>query len=126
MAAGSVTDKAGDLGLMHRKDHRRGGAGPAERIAHFGDVTDRSPIAAELDRNLGAQKSLLTGDLESLLRKPRVAIDRFHLDRSSFRDSSCPLLERAAMDCKGIVRFFCSCSAKPSFLNVHGSQTPGL
>ena len=67
VAAGAVPDKAGDLGLMHRKDHRRGSAGAAERVAHVGNIEDRRAVAAELPRDLDAQKPLLRAPHRSRL-----------------------------------------------------------
>jgi hypothetical protein len=77
--AAAVPDQAGDLGLMHRKDHGGRGAGAAERVAHVGNVGDRRAVAAELMRDLQAQQPLRARRVDRSFREPGVAIDRFGL-----------------------------------------------
>ena len=93
-AAGSVPDQAGDLGLMHRKDHRGGGAGATQRIAHVGDVEDRCAVAAERDRDLGAEKFLLARRVDRGFREARITIDIDGLLCGDRGDGRCPLHER--------------------------------
>ena len=78
----AVPDDAGDLGLVHRVDHRRGRAGASERVADVGDVMDRGAEAAEFDRNHHAEQFLLTRDVEGLVREAGVAIDAVGVGRS--------------------------------------------
>ena len=104
-AAGAVPDEAGDLGLMHREDHRRGGAGAAERVAHVGDVVDRGAVAAELDAGSGRRAaSAARAASIAALRKARVAIDLFGLGRRSGGDRGRALRE-GSRDRARIVRW---------------------
>ena len=74
-AAAAVPDNAGDLGLMHGENHRRGGAGAAERVANIGHVRDAGALAAELVRNGGSEQAFGARRRNRLRGKTRVAID---------------------------------------------------
>ena len=118
--AGPVPDQAGDLGLMHREDHRRRRAGAAERVAHLGNVGDRRAVAAEPLRDLDAQKPLLARRVDGGLREARVAVDLLGLRRCSGCDARRPLREGTAVDKEWLVGLFRDGFAEPGFLHVHG------
>ena len=92
-AADAVADQARDLGLVHREDHRGRGAGAAERVAHVDHVGDRRAVAAELGRDLGAQKPLLRAASIAALRETCLTIYRFSLRRRNRSDAGRSLLE---------------------------------
>ncbi len=104
--AGAVPDQAGDLGLMHRKDHRRRRAGAAERVAHVGDIGDRCAVAAERQRDLDAQQPLRAHRVERFLREPRIAVDRFGFRGGGRRNRSRSLREGTAVGNELFVRLF--------------------
>ena len=123
-AARAVADQARDLGLMHREDHPGRGAGAAERVAHVGHLGDRRAVAAELDRDLGAQKPLLARRVDGLPREARLAVDRFGLRRRSLGDGGRPLLERGAVGREWYSAAFRGEVAELDFLHVHGPKPP--
>ena len=57
-AAAAVPRQASHLGLVHRVDHRRRGAGAAERVTDVGNLGDAGALAAEFARHGDAQKPL--------------------------------------------------------------------
>ncbi len=71
----AVAHQAGDLGVVHREDHGAGGAGLAERVADIGQDPDRSALAAELDRNSGAEQPVRAHRGHGLFREASVAVD---------------------------------------------------
>jgi hypothetical protein len=75
-----------DHDLMHGKDHRRGGAGLAEHVAHVNHVGHARALAAELDRDHHAEQALRTRGREGFTRKARVAIDGIAVFRRRRRD----------------------------------------
>ena len=125
-APGAVPDQAGDLGLMHRKDHRRGGAGAAERVAHLGDVGDRRTVAAEPVRDLDAEEFLLPRGVDGGFREPGVAVDLLGFRRRRGGDRRRPAREGAAVDDEGLAGLFCGVVVEPCFLHVHGRMPPWL
>src|SRR5579871_4201707 len=96
LAADAVPDQAGNLGLMHRKDHGAGGAGAAKRVADLGDVGDRCAEAAEGDRNQHAEKLLLARRVESGLGKTRREIHVVRIRRGGSRDCRDPFEKQRA------------------------------
>src|ERR1700681_3303801 len=88
-----MPDKAVHLGLMHRKDHRRGSAGATERVADIGNVEDRGSVAAELRRNLNSKKFFPARRVDGRLWEARIAIDFLRLGRGCGCDSCRPLQE---------------------------------
>src|SRR5580704_7910689 len=125
MAAGAVSDQAGHLGLMHGEDHGGGGAGAAERVADLGDVVDGGTEAAELDRDLHAEKFLGAGRVDRGLRKPRPEVDLFGLRGGGGCDRRGALLEQRA----AVEQQTCGCVAgggvtKRGFADVHETRPP--
>src|SRR6185437_1687457 len=106
-------------GLMHREDHRRGGAGATERVADVGNLRYRGAVAAERERNLDTQKPLLTRCVDSYFRKARVAIDFLGLRRGSCCDRGRPLRERTAIDNELFADLARGSVAEPCFLHIH-------
>src|ERR1700722_2926336 len=100
-ATRSMTDEAGNFGLMHRKYHGRGGAGAAERVAHVGDVEDRCAVATKFQRNLASQKFLRPRGLDGGLREACLAIDAFGF-RGGYRRDACRALQEGGSIVKGL------------------------
>jgi hypothetical protein len=71
----AVVHDAGHLDLVHREDHRGGGAVVAERLAKPRDLRDVEAHAAVLGRHVAGQQALGLHRLEGFLREARVAID---------------------------------------------------
>ena len=117
-AADAVANQTRDLGLVHGKDHRRGRTGASERVAHVGDVGDRRAVAAERDRDLGAQKPFLARRVDRGLWEARLAVDRFGLRRRSLGDGGRPVPERGSVEREWYT------VAELDFLNVHGPKPP--
>jgi len=61
--------------LMHGKDHRRGGAGLAEHVAHVNHVGDACALAAELDWDHHSKQALRARGCEGFRRKACVTVD---------------------------------------------------
>ncbi len=61
--------------LVHRVDHRAGGADLAEPIADVDDLTEARILPAELGGKHDGEQALVPERIERLARKPRVAID---------------------------------------------------
>ncbi len=121
IAAGAVPDQAGHLGLMHGEDHGSGGAGAAERVADLGDVVDRGTEAAELDRNLHAEKFLRAGGVDRGLRKARFEVDLFGLRGGCGCDRRGALMEqRAPVEQQTFGCVTGGRVTKRGFANVHG------
>ena len=75
-AAPAMPHHAGDLGLVHRIDHRGRRAGPAERITDIDDVGDARAFAAELARHRDAEQPLRAQSAQRLAGEPRLRVDR--------------------------------------------------
>ena len=73
--AAAMPGDAGNLGLMHGENHRRGGAGAAERVTNIDDIGDACALAAELARHRELKQTLGARSRDGLGRKSRVAID---------------------------------------------------
>ncbi len=120
-AAGAMPDQAGDLGLMHREDHRGRRTGAAERVADIGHIRHRGAEAAELDRDLHAEQLLLARCVDRGLWETR-----FQVDVRGFRcchggDSRRPLQEgRAAVEQQAFAGVIRNRVAEARFLDVHG------
>ena len=79
--------QAGDLGLVHGIDHRRRGAGAAQRVADIDDVRDAGALAAQFARHRDAKEPFGTHGGDRFLRESRIAVDRGGMrrrDRGSF------------------------------------------
>ncbi|MFK4694766.1 hypothetical protein ABIF42_000360 [Bradyrhizobium diazoefficiens] len=117
----AVPDDAGDLGLVHRVDHRGRGAGAPERVADVGDVVDRGAEAAELDRDHDAEQFLLTRDVESLVREAGVAIDPVCVGRCRYRGSGDALDQGGTLLEEVRLRFV---DSENCFTHVHARPPP--
>src|SRR5579872_4601057 len=71
---------------MHREDHRRGGTGAAERVAHVGEVENRGAFATKILWNLDTQQALDARRVNGFLRETRFAIDVFGVFSRGYRD----------------------------------------
>ena len=71
-----MSRQAGYLGLVHRVDHRRRGAGAPERITNVGNLGNAGALAAEFGRHGNTQKTLFTRSRYRLRREPRPGINR--------------------------------------------------
>ncbi|MGY4500020.1 hypothetical protein ACVWYH_003951 [Bradyrhizobium sp. GM24.11] len=117
----AMPDDAGDLGLVHRVDHRGRGAGASERVADVGDVIDRCAEAAELDRDHDAEQLLLTRGIECLVREAGVAIDTIGVGRSHAGGARRALDQRGAVPEKARLRFV---NSEDCFTHVHACPPP--
>ena len=72
--AASVPDQAGDLGLVHGEDHRRGGAGSAQPVGDLGERAHRGALPAECDRHGRAQQALRAQGGDGFLGEATVAV----------------------------------------------------
>ena len=88
-AAGAMPGNASNLGLVHRVNHRRGGAGAAERITDIGDIGDAGALAAELARHRDAHEARGARGGHRLGRKARLVVDGCGM----LRGDRCDLLD---------------------------------
>ena len=95
-AVAAMADQQRDLGLMHRIDHGRRGAGAAEPVTDVDDVGDAGAFAAEIVRHHDAQEALAARGGDRLARKARLAIDRRRVLRSDGGDRAGPTFEIGA------------------------------
>lgn len=70
-----MPDDACDLDLMHRIDHRRGGTGPAEHLAHRRQIGERGAAPAKLRGDKCAEHARFTQRSERLIRETGTSID---------------------------------------------------
>jgi hypothetical protein len=90
-----VARDAGDLGLMHRVNHRRCRTGAAERVADVNHVADAGALTAEIARDRNAHEALGARSGDRLCGKARVAVD----GRSMFHGNCGDLLRTGGETC---------------------------
>ncbi len=73
--AGAMAHEARDLDLMHRIDHRGGGAGAPEDVADVDHLRRARLLAAECGGNKNAEQLLCANRVERFARKAAVAVD---------------------------------------------------
>jgi hypothetical protein len=123
-AAGAVPDQARDLGLMHGEDHRGRGAGATERVAHLGDVEDRSAEAAELDRDLRAEQLALARRVDRSPGEASLLVHVLGIRARHRGDLRGPLRKRRSLiEQRGRT---VAVLADFRFLNVHARRLRGL
>src|SRR6185312_4868860 len=114
-----------DFGLMHGENHCGRGAGAAERVAHLGNVVDRSAEAAELDRDLRAEQLALARRVDRGLGEAALEVDLFGFRRCSRRHCCGPFHKGKAMVEQYRLTGFAT-AANARVLDVHGSTPPRL
>jgi hypothetical protein len=71
--------------LMHREDHRSGGASAAKRIADIDDVADAPTLPAEIGRHRDAHQAFRPQRRNGLARESRLPVDRVRMGRRRLR-----------------------------------------
>src|SRR3984885_2072478 len=123
-AAGTVPDQAGDLGLMHRENHRGGRTGAAERVAYVGNIEDRRAVSAEGLRDLDAEQALRARRIDGLLREACVTVDVVGLGGRGCGYGGDSLRKGATIGDELFAGLFSARVTKTGLLNIHVKCVP--